>query len=187
MKTITWLKIKFAVGVATTALLFGGAIPMMMAQPKTNPAKSTAELPASDDTLIVPGQSVGKVRKGMSAEQVETALGKPDRKSGRNEGIWEYTRFGFAVFTTPAGVPVVMCGDSSGADSALAKTFKARTKENIGMGSTRAEILKAFGQPTTTEQSPINGEILEYKTIGLRFTLSGGKVHHLIVDFRNTK
>ena len=187
MKTMTWLKIKFAVGVGVAALVVGGAIPIIMAQTQNNPTNSTPGLAANDSTLIVPGRSVGEVRKGMTAEQVEAALGKPDRKSGKNGGIWEYTRFGFAVFTTPVGVPVVMCGDSSGADSALAKAFKARTKENIGMGSTRAEVLKAFGEPTTTEQLPPKSEVLEFKAIGLRFSLLDGKVHHIIVDFRNTK
>ena len=70
------------------------------------------------------------------------------------------------------------------------KKFKGRTKEGIGMESTRAEIIKAYGQPTSSKTEEAYGNVLheqlEYKPLGLMFTLESGKVFNIRVDFRNT-
>ena len=66
------------------------------------------------------------------------------------------------------------------------KKFKGRTKEGIGMESSREDVIKALGQPTTTRRDA-GQELLAYKTLGLSFSLEAGKVKHITVDFRNAK
>jgi hypothetical protein len=48
---------------------------------------SSASASNAEEMLIVPGQSVGKVRLGMSPEQVKSALGEPQTKTAES---WEY-------------------------------------------------------------------------------------------------
>jgi hypothetical protein len=67
------------------------------------------------------------------------------------------------------------------------KTFKGHTKEGIGMESSRADVVRAFGQPTTAKPWNQGQEQLEYKDLGLTFTLESGKVMNILVDFRMAK
>jgi len=52
------------------------------------------------------------------------------------------------------------------------------------MESSRGDVMKAFGQPTTAKPWNPGQEQLEYKPLGLTFTLEAGKVINIIVDFR---
>lgn len=189
MKTMTWLKLKFVAGAGIAMLLVGGMATLALSggSPKTN-AKA---VPAEDSFLIVPGASVGKVRKGMSIPEVIASLGEPDSRQGL---ILNYQRHGFSVVPSRDNVVrVVMCGDAGISDSPLVKAFKARTKEGIGMGSTRAEVLKAFGAPTSTKPWGAGQEQLTYQALGLKFTIEAGKVFHIVVqlgqpgEFRGAK
>ena len=86
--------------------------------------------------LIIPGQGVGKVRKGMTAEQVEAVLGKPDRLQGPDMSY--SNKFGFTVFIAgPNGVAVVMCR------SAFSNLFKGH-EEGIGPESMTCDLIKAM-------------------------------------------
>ena len=61
------------------------------------------------------------------------------------------------------------------------KNFTGRTRERIGLGSTRDELLKAYGEPTTDEKFPGARESMKYDPLGMTFSLESGKVHHMIV------
>ena len=182
MKTMTWVKLKFAIGVGVTALLAGGAATVALsgggAKPVAQPAQQEAPV------LIVPGESVGKVRKGMTTNEVEVVFGKPDKWQGK---IMLYDRkFGMGVMQNKAGALAVFCGGSM-LKSPGVKKFKGRTKEGIGMESSREEVIKAFGQPTTAKPAGAGQEQLEYKTLGLSFALESGKIFNILVDFRAAK
>jgi len=189
MKTMTWLKLKFAVGVGLAALLVGGTATIALSGGKAN--TDTTSTQPEDPVLIVPGASVGKVLKGMTTNEVEAVLGKPDKWQGK---IMVYSQklgmsLGMSVAQSKIGVVVVFCGDSMPQYPGV-KKFKGRTKEGIGMESTRAEIIKAYGQPTSSKTEEAYGNVLheqlEYKPLGLMFTLESGKVFNIRVDFRNT-
>ncbi len=187
MKTMTWLKLKFAAGVGIATLMVGGmaTIALSGGGPDTN--SKTAQ--PADPVLIVPGESVGKVRKGMTTNEVEAVLGKPDKWQGR---IMVYDqKLGMSVLFArdmTRGVQVVTCGDSLLAYPGV-KRFKGRTKEGVGMESTRADVIKALGQPTTTEPwgtQPVQEKLL-YQPLGLTFILESGKVMNVMVDLRTAK
>jgi len=129
--------------------------------------------------LIEPNLSVGSVRAGMSVQEVIAKLGEPQRKTAN---ALEYTHLGFAVMPGPDGdVQVVMCGDVTGINGPFTKVFTGRTKDGIGMSSTREEVLKAYGEPTEAKRMVGGLESLKYQSLGITFTLEGGKVHHMIV------
>jgi RNA polymerase sigma factor (sigma-70 family) len=181
MKLKTWLKLKFAIGLALATLLGGGGVVMVLSAELTKPS-ALVEPPAP--MLIVPGVSVGKVVKGMTTNEVEAVLGKPEKWQGH---IMVYDKqLGMSVSGTKAGVVVVFCGDSMLHYPGV-KTFKGRTKEGIGMESSREDVVKAFGQPTTAKPWTLGQEQLAYKDLGLTFTLESGKVINILVDFRTPK
>ena len=132
--------------------------------------------------LIEPYAGVGKVRAGMTIDQIIAELGKPERKTGK---ALEYTKLGLAVLPGTNGiVQAVMCGDVTGINGPFVKAFTGRSKEGIGMNSTREEVIKAYGEPTSSEKFIGGIESLQYAPLGLTFTLEGGRVHHMIVRLR---
>jgi hypothetical protein len=132
--------------------------------------------------VIEPNLSVGPIRADMTVQQVITQLGEPQR---RTENSLEYARLGLAVMPDSDGVvQVVMCGDVTGINGPFAKAFTGRTKEGIGMNSTRADVIKAYGEPTASKKMGWGLESLQYQALGLTLTLEGGKVHHMIVRLR---
>jgi hypothetical protein len=140
---------------------------------------------AEASIIIEPGVGVGKVRGGMTVQQVVAELGEPDNKTGH---VLNYVRSGFSVIPNRDGaVRVVMCGDTLGTGTVLVKAFKGRTKEGIGMNSNRADLIQVYGEPTEIDHSEPGHEALKYRPLGLTFTLQNDKVHHIIVDFREAK
>jgi hypothetical protein len=132
--------------------------------------------------VIEPNLAVGKIRVGMRAEDVIKLFGEPQR---RTANAIEYTDLGFAVMPSPDGiVQVVMCGDVTGLNGPLVNAFTGRTREGIGLRSTREELLKVYGQPSVEEKLRGNTESLRYDPLGITFTLENGKVYHMIVRLR---
>ncbi len=137
---------------------------------------------ANPPMLIEPNLSVGKVRAGMTAQQAVAELGEPQR---RTANALEYPRLGLALMPGPDGVvQVVMCGDVTGISGPFVAAFAGRTKEGIGMNSTRQEIISAYGEPTESQMMRGGLESLKYEPMGITFTLEGGRVHHMIVRLR---
>ena len=129
--------------------------------------------------LIEPGVSVGKIHAGMTVDQVRAELGPPQLTTAN---ALEYSKRGFAVMPGPDGlVRVVMCGDVTGTRGPLVQRFHAKTKEGIGLGSTRADLIKTYGEPSADEKFPGNRESMKYDPLGITFSLEEGKVHHMIV------
>src|SRR5215471_10725677 len=105
---------------------------------------------ANQPLVIEPHVCVGKVRAGMTVQQVIAELGEPRR---RTSSALEYAHLGLAVVHDTNGVvQAVMCGDVTGIRGPFVKAFQGRTKEGIGMNSTREEVVKAFGEPTSSER-----------------------------------
>jgi hypothetical protein len=162
-----------------SALLLSGC------DPKATPSADMH--PDDGPQIIEPGKGMGKIRLGMATTQIVEQIGEPQRKTSNS---LEYTDHGFAVMPDAEGFArVIMCGDVTGSRGPLVAKFKGRTASGIGMGSTREEALKAFGQPTTEETHPGGRVSLDYKNLGMTFSLEAGKVHHIIVrlgeEFQN--
>ncbi len=115
----------------------------------------------------------------MRIQDVVAQLGEPER---RTANALEYTHLGFAVMPSPDSiVQVVMCGDVTGINGPLVKAFTGRTKEGIGLSSTREDLLNAYGEPSSTEKLRGGMESIRYNSLGMTFTLEGGKVYHMII------
>jgi hypothetical protein len=144
----------------------------------------------SPSWVIVPGQAVGPIRLGMSQGELRAAIGLPERT---NLGPWEFLGGGFAiVFSSDHRASAIVGGDTGDLDGAgdpgrpeprqrgLVEAFVARTRDGLGMGSTRAEIVLALGEPDADTTFKGGGEVLSYRS-GIDLALTGGTVVHLTV------
>ena len=176
MKMMIWMKMKLAMTVGAAVMTAVIASTVLLAQTQNQTPNATANAKNDETILITPGVSVGKVKAGMSEDEVVAALGKPDKMLG---GSMSYdSQLGFSVICgrKTKMVGAVFCGGGV--------AFKGRTKEGIGIDSSRADLIKTFGQPTSAEPETAGQERLEYKPLGLTFFLQEGKVFHIIVDLR---
>jgi hypothetical protein len=138
-------------------------------------------LTSSTSIVIEPGVSIGPVRSGMTMEQVVTALGEPDKKQ---DGILMYRNL--SVFPSNQGfVGHVFCFDS-GANGSSTEGFAGHTKEGIGIGSSCADVISAYGEPTATKHENINNEndVMIYESLGLHFHIRNSKVYLIAVYFK---
>ena len=128
----------------------------------------------------------------MTRQQVIQELGDPDQG---NEGElnptanFSYFNLGFSVNLKNNVVHTISCFDPAGKEGPFKKAFLGRTKEGIGLASSREEIVRAYGEPTTPEVEPKTPEIevLRYKPLGLFFMLKNGKVESRAVIFLSQK
>ncbi len=127
--------------------------------------------------VVVPGRAVGPIQIGMSQEQVRAAVGHAERTS---LGGWEYLSGGYAILFAQdlRTVDAISGGDVGYPHGGLVKAFVARTREGIGMGSVRAEVVRALGEPEA-DRRPLGAEVLSYP--GLELVLVAGAVAHLTV------
>ena len=128
--------------------------------------------------VVEPNVSVGPVHSGMTMQQVVTQLGEPDQKS---DGKMLYGNLGFEVDFGPGGkVEQVVC--SAGDNSGITKSFGGQTKEGIGIGATRAEVVRAYGNPAPIKSDQEQGaETMLYVSPGVAFQLSHDKVSMMYV------
>jgi len=135
------------------------------------------EIKSADTSFVIkPLGGIGKVRFGMTIEQAKQILGEPQRMTGR---ACEYLNSGFAIVPERDGtVAAIMCGDASVPDSPLIKNCKCRTDKGIGMGSSRQDVVSAYGQPSSAQQFPgIDGLVmLRYDKLNANFLLRDNKV-----------
>jgi hypothetical protein len=165
---------KKAPDAGTTAPKSTSAPSAARAKPTTRPA--VRQVPPG--LLIKPGVGAGALQFGMTADERDQILGKPERMTG---SACEYPSKGIAVLSSPhTDVGAILFGDSGTPNSPLVKACKYRTAEGIGMGSTRNQIIAAYGQPTKSETEAKIIETLVYDKLGAEFTLRSGKVAHMV-------
>jgi hypothetical protein len=118
--------------------------------------------------VINPNVGVGKIQKGMSKPEVNAVLGKPDSDDGQ---IWRYNRLGLWV---------LFGKDSIMFNIHCREPFQGATKEGIGIGSTRAELLATFGEPTQIKEME-GGESIWYSKSKISYWLERGKIVRIVV------
>lgn len=131
---------------------------------------------SKEKTVINPGKAMGELKFGMSRDETEKILGKPQRTMG---GAFEYLNQGMAVlFDKNSQVVALMFGDMNKPDSPLVKKCHYRTDKGIGMGSSLDDIRKAYGEPASV-QNMGNLKRVKYPSLGVTFSLQDGKIIHM--------
>lgn len=124
-------------------------------------------------TLFV-GEGIGRVRFGMSLEEVEREFGKPDDVDLPVQS-YKYLSRGIELFIGPGvGVWAIFCR-TQGATSARIRDYSGKTDKGIGMGATAEAIIAAYGPPDKPRTGAGN-ETLGFKALHLDFSLSEGRL-----------
>jgi len=180
MKAMKWSKDKLATAICLGVVLSSSVSTVAVAQPQGAVTTATSGGVSDDALLITPRVSVGEVKAGMTEDEVIAALGQPDRQQG--DVLIYDAQFGFSVVCNRQKiVRAVHCGGPV--------SFKCRTKEGIGVGSSKDELIKAYGQPADWAKTPAQGnqpaqDLLDYTPLGLNFTLHDSKVYSIVVNLR---
>ena len=129
----------------------------------------------SEPVAIQPGVAVGSVHSGMTIRQVIAELGQPDQT---NDSALIFSRLGLQV--APGSNDVIH-------RVTMEHPFAGRTKEGIGIGSSRADVIRGYGEPTVAKPGTSGYEFLRYSKLGLVFQLHDGKVDMFSVFFQAAK
>jgi hypothetical protein len=138
-------------------------------------------LKSNDSVAVEPGVSIGSVHSGMTMKQVVTELGEPVTNQDRMltySNTWVFfTKDGFVGY-------VYYLNPSTNGSSTDA--FAGRTKEGIGIGSSRADVISAYGEPTATrpEYDHNENEVMIYESLRIQFHIRNGKVYLIAVYFK---
>ena len=121
---------------------------------------------------ILPGRSLGPISLGMTEAQVVAALGKP--QATRSPRAWQYRDPDIAVNfsgSTPRTVVAIFAG---GGPPLVNVPY--RTPEGLGVGSTRDEVIMAWGNPENE-----TAETLTYLSRGIVLMHRNGVISWLAV------
>jgi len=107
--------------------------------------------------LIVPGKSVGLIKLGDPPSKVRQLWGAPTKvvRPQSNYEMWQYDRYLATVHVQDNEVTLIQTSSP---------VF--RTPQGVGPGSPRAQLLRAYGNPTWSDNlGPVT--IYAYASIGL--------------------
>ena len=126
------------------------------------------------DLLIRPRVGIGDLRFGMTVEEMKELLGEPfdmPKTVGLNlsDDNYVYPELGIMVLVNDNVVNIIYCITHvmDNTSSVVVKPCIFRTAEGIGIGSTKSEILAAYGEPDRIA----GGNQLYYKELEMLFAL----------------
>lgn len=138
---------------------------------------------------VQPGAGVGDLRLGMSLPEVERKAGLPRIKKWLNDGIsYSYPSSGINVFASgdPMRVSRITAGSGFAEKNQWMREFWGKTREGIGIGSTREQILRVYGLPEAgnvlLDYKPrIDEGSLVYRRLGIAFLMHENKVIRMTI------
>lgn len=107
----------------------------------------------------------------MTIQEVIAELGQPSRT---NAAGLEFSSVGLFI-----------CPDKG--EFTLIPPFAGRTKEGVGLGSSRADVVRAYGEPSVAKNTKPGFELLEYSPLNISFQLHNGAVDWIDVFTKLTK
>lgn len=136
--------------------------------------------------LLDPLKGVGSVRFGMNREQIIKILGKPDQLIGKHCLDYSST-LGFSLLVHPKrGLLAFDCwskNEKSTEGHLCGVDFTGKTRENIGINSTRKEIISIYGNEykESLRKQP-NIFALYYPRLNAIFELKNNRVVHISLN-----
>lgn len=140
--------------------------------------------------LVTPLVGIGDVRFGMSKDEVIKHLGQPNKVyPGAETTKLDYVASKGLGLTIHAerGLQMIQCWSDSGPQKLPfpVTTFAGRTKEGIGMGATREQIIDAYGQPDRITRSSDPQKMFEnlyYDKLRIKLTLWQDKLTSMTLE-----
>jgi hypothetical protein len=124
---------------------------------------------------VEPGRALAGVRLGTTRDELSTQLGTPKQTIGPD-------RNGRTALSFPGGFSVVCDSNAVVVSVQAGKLFQGRTKEGIGIGSTKEDVVRVFGQPERTAPNTDTSADIYYLKRGLRLKIdTNGNVEHITI------
>lgn len=115
---------------------------------------------SSSTIALHPSVPIDSLHSGMTVQEVITALGQPSRT---NAAGLEFSNVGLFI-----------CPEKG--EFTLFPPFAGRTAEGIGLGSSRADVVRAYGEPSSAKITKTGYELLRYSPSRMSFQLHDGAV-----------
>ena len=140
---------------------------------------------ADDDFAAMKKERIGGLGIGTPAAAVVKALGQPSKKSkvvhqeadGAFVQTWTFTTQGVEV-----GMSAAKRGGAQTVDSITVKgASPLKTVKGIGVGSTLAQVARAYGAEKNAEESNAEAFVVGSTYGGVIFKLAGGKVSEIFL------
>lgn len=130
--------------------------------------KREDDRPLLGDRLIIPGQRVGQIKIGMPASTVSQAWGQADSVTPMGQG-------GRSLYRYREEALGLIVSNSGRIEGLVMETGDFITQQGVKVGSSQAEVVRAFGQ------APMSGGSLIYEKKGIGFRFTQGRVSQITV------
>lgn len=139
---------------------------------------------------VEPLVGIGDVKFGDSKDVIISSFGEPDQIQGQGNELTYVASKGMSfTLDTSLGLQRIKLWSDNWPQQLPYKvsTFTGKTKDDVGMGASREQIVAAYGQPnkTSTSDSPSLKDIIEnlhYDKLGAKFTLAHGNLVGIILE-----
>lgn len=139
---------------------------------------------------VEPLAGIGDVKFGDSKDVIISTFGEPDEIQGQGHELNYVASKGMSfTLDSSLGLQRIKLWSDNWPQQLRFKvsTFTGKTKDDVGMGASREQIVAAYGQPdrTSTSDSPALKDIIEnlhYDKLGAKFTLAHGKLAAIILE-----
>jgi len=151
--------------------------------------KKADENGATEELIVEPLVGIGPVQFGMSKDEIIENFGQPEKIHTQTGGMkLNYVAskgLGFEV-DSELGLQKIQCWSDNWPEQLpfAVTTFAGRTEEGIGIGSTREQIISAYGQPDRTGTDANKGVIegLDYDKLRINFSIWQDKVISMTLE-----
>jgi len=140
-----------------------------------------------EELIIEALVGIGPVRFGMSKDEVIKHFGQPDKILGKGTKLNYVSSkgLGFTV-DSELGLQMIQCWSDNWPTELpfTVTTFTGRTKEGIGIGSTREQIVAVYGPPDRTGIDSNKGIIqnLHYDNLRIKFSIWQDKLISMTLE-----
>jgi outer membrane lipoprotein-sorting protein len=138
--------------------------------------------PRLKDLVVTPLVGVGPVKFGMSRDEVERLLGKPDGAPITPDQL-NYASRGLFIFVSQnkkSGMFSFACVAQKG-QLYRVRDFSGRTDKGIALGASAADIIRAYGAPDSKDADE-GSTSLSYDKLQTIFQLLDGKLVQMIFN-----
>ena len=148
---------------------------------------------------VIPGQSAGEIKFGMTVDELLATLGDPDVI---DRGYYKFISHGMEVVAGRDGVGIIILHGSELAafryrripnfyfpwNVILYEPFRGRTDLGIGIGSTRQTVLNAYGKPDHSSSASIDlAQSMGYRQPQISFSFDPAGLVNMIMLMHGTE
>jgi len=128
---------------------------------------------------IVPLSGIGTIRFRMNKGKIIKEFGQPQRVTG-NKLFYLSHGLQLSLSAKDESLIAIACGSTTEADKDMIKLCDCKTSKGIGMGSSREELIKAYGKSSSEVPVQDNVTMMFYDKIKAQFVITDNKVTYMI-------